>query len=63
MGRDYSLTNPGPDFVIRVPNSDTLMEEVEPLEPGNYMVTAGVKNSGTGARALAVTYFTVGEVE
>jgi len=61
VGQEYSLLDPGPDFLIRVPNSDTLLERIEPLRPGVYMLTAGVKNSQLGVETLAVTRFTVGE--
>ncbi|MBU0718367.1 MAG: hypothetical protein KJ749_08980 [Planctomycetes bacterium] len=59
-GRDYSLTAPGDDFVIRDPTGATLTD-IGPLDPGRYLVAGGLKQTGTDTRVVAITYFTVGE--
>jgi len=56
---EYSLLKPGNDFVIRNRNSGDVVREIAPLEPGTYVIAAGIKNAKTGKEALAVTYFTV----
>jgi len=60
-GRDYSLTNPGDDFVIRDGNTRDIIAEISPLPAGEYALAASVKNTMKDVAALAVTYFTVGE--
>ncbi len=60
-GRDYPLLNPGDNFVIRNGLSGDTVREIAPLAPGTYAVVGGLENKSTGKRALAVTYFTVGE--
>jgi len=60
-GRDYPLLNPGDNFVIRNPLSGDIVREIAPLAPGTYALVGGLENRATGKRALAVTYFTVGE--
>ena len=60
-GTDYSLLNPGSEFIIRVAGSEELLSEIDPLAPGAYLLTAKVENREMGAETLAVTFFTVGE--
>jgi len=60
-GRDYPLLNPGDNFVIRNGLSGDIVREIAPLAPGTYALVGGLENRATGKRALAVTYFTVGE--
>ena len=60
-GRDYPLLNPGDNFVIRNALSGDIVREIAPLAPGAYALVGGLENRATGKRALAVTYFTVGE--
>ncbi len=60
-GHDYSLLNPGQEFIIRLAGTDELISEIDPLAPGSYVMTAKVENRETGVETLAVTYFTVGE--
>lgn len=59
IGREYSLLNPGDDFVIRNINNGDVVKEILPLPPGKYAFMAGVKNTTSGKETLAVTYFTV----
>ncbi|MHC4698062.1 MAG: hypothetical protein ACYTFA_15120, partial [Planctomycetota bacterium] len=58
---DYSLLNPGTEFVIRIAGTDELLTEIDPLGPGSYLLTAKVENREMGVETLAVTHFTVGE--
>ena len=60
-GREYPLLNPGENFVIRNGLTADSVKEIAPLAPGTYAVVGGLENKATGKRALAVTYFTVGE--
>lgn len=60
-GREYPLLNPGDNFVIRNGLTGDIVKEIAPLAPGTYAIVAGLENRSTGKRALAVTYFTVGE--
>lgn len=60
-GRDYSLINPGDDFVIRDGMTREIVVEISPLPAGEYALAASVKNTKKDVAALAVTYFTVGE--
>lgn len=62
VGRDYSLLAPGKGFVIRAPTGD-ILDRIEPLAPGRYLIAASVENPESDKTALAVTYFTVGEAE
>lgn len=59
-GRDYSLLNPGENFVIRNGLTGDIVKEIAPLAPGTYAIVGGLENRSTGKRALAVSYFTVG---
>jgi len=59
-GKDYSLLNPGGNFVIRNGWTGDVVLEVAPLAPGAYAIAAGLENAKTGKKAAAVTYFTVG---
>lgn len=61
VGKDYSLTNPGNDVVIRnlLSEDKPVVDHIEPLKPGKYGLTAAVSNAKTGDEVLAVTYFTV----
>lgn len=58
-GRDYSLLNPGDDFVIRNGWTGDVVREIAPLPAGTYAIAAGLENASTGKKAAAVTYFTV----
>lgn len=60
-GRDYSLLNPGENFVIRNGHTGDIVKEIAPLAPGTYAIVGGLENRSTGKRALAVSYFTIGE--
>lgn len=60
-GREYSLLNPGDNFVIRNGLTGDVVKEIAPLAPGAYAIVGGLENRSTGKRALAVTYFTVGD--
>jgi len=60
-GREYPLLNPGDDFVIRNGLTGDIVKEIAPLAPGTYAIVGGLENRATGKRALAVSYFTVGE--
>jgi len=60
-GKDFSLLNPGGDFVIRNGATQDLVERIAPLAPGTYAIAGGLRNKQTGKEALAVTYFTVAE--
>lgn len=60
-GTDYSLLNPGPEFILRIAGSDELLSELDPLAPGAYLLAAKVENREMDAATLAVTYFTVSE--
>ncbi len=60
-GCDYALLNPGDNFVIRNGLTGDIVKEIAPLAPGTYAIVGGLENRSTGKRALAVTYFTVGE--
>lgn len=60
-GREYSLTNPGSDFVIRDGQTRDIISEIPPLPAGEYALAASVKNTKKDVAALAVTYFKVGE--
>jgi hypothetical protein len=59
IGRDYSLLNPGDNFVIRNGMTGDEIKEIAPLPPGKYAIAAGVSNAASGKQSLAVTYFTV----
>jgi hypothetical protein len=61
LGREYSLLNPGDDFVIRNGLTGDIVKEIAPLAPGTYAIVGGLENRSTGKRALAISYFTVGE--
>jgi len=61
VGRDYSLVDPGDDFIIRNWTTGDVVRQIAPLPPGTYAFAGGVRNQQTGKEALAVTYFTVGE--
>lgn len=60
-GREYPLLNPGDNFIIRNGLTGDIVKEIAPLAPGNYAIVGGLENRSTGKRALAVSYFTVGE--
>lgn len=59
VGKEYSLLNPGENFVIRNGLTGDEVKEIAPLPSGKYAFAAGVKNATTGKETLAVTYFTV----
>jgi hypothetical protein len=59
VGQEYSLLNPGENFVIRNGLTGDVLKEISPLPSGKYAVAAGVINTATGKQSLAVTYFTV----
>jgi len=59
VGREYSLLNPGDDFVVRNGLTGDEVKEISPLPAGKYAIAAGVTNSASGQQTLAVTYFTV----
>ncbi len=63
VGQEYSLLNPGSDFVMRIAGTENLVDQIEPLAPGSYMLTAGVENKAMEVKTLAVSYFTVGQGE
>ncbi|UCE60031.1 MAG: hypothetical protein JSU63_21635 [Phycisphaerales bacterium] len=63
VGYDYPLLNPGSDFVVRIAGTEDILDQIEPLAPGSYMLTAGVENAEMGVKTLAVSYFTVGQAE
>lgn len=60
-GRDYSLLNPGENFVIRNGWTGDVVKEIAPLASGTYAIAAGLENAKSGKKAAAVTYFKVGE--
>jgi hypothetical protein len=60
-GHDYSLLHPGEGFTIRNRLTGDVVSEIAPLEPGSYLIAAGIKNLETGKEALAVTQFVVGD--
>lgn len=60
-GREYPLLNPGDDFVISNRLTGDVVKEIAPLAPGTYAIVGGLENRSTGKRALAVSYFIVGE--
>ena len=60
-GREYPLLNPGDNFIIRNGLTGDIVKEIAPLAPGTYAIVGGLENRSTGKRALAVSYFTVGE--
>ena len=59
VGKEYSLLNPGENFVIRNGLTGDEVKEISPLTSGKYAIAAGVTNGATGKQSLAVTYFTV----
>lgn len=59
VGTEYSLLNPGENFVIRNGMTGDEVKEISPLPSGKYALAAGVVNTSTGKQSLAVTYFTV----
>jgi len=59
VGHEYSLLNPGSEFIIQDKISGLVITEIPKLAPGMYGLAAGIKNEETGAQGLAVTYFTV----
>ncbi len=61
QGTDYSLLNPGDNFMIRNGLTGDLVREIAPLAPGTYALAAGLRNAKTKKEAAAVTYFTVVE--
>lgn len=63
VGKEYSLIEPGDNFIIRDAKTGELADEIAPLAPGTYGLSAGIKNAAKEAEGLAVTYFTVGEPE
>ncbi len=60
VGREYSLLNPGENFVVRNWHSGDEVRQIAPLSPGTYMIAATVANRDSNKSAAAVTYFTVG---
>lgn len=60
-GHDYPLLHPGENFVIRNGLTGDVVTEIAPLAPGAYAIVGGLENRATGKRALAVSYFTIGE--
>lgn len=58
-GRDYSLTHPGDDFVMRDGMTRDILTEIPALPAGEYALAASVKNTKKDVAALAVTYFNV----
>ncbi len=60
-GKEYSLTNPGNDFVIRNGMTRDIVVELPELPAGVYALACSIGNSSKEVKALAVTYFTVGE--
>lgn len=62
VGRDYSLVSPGNGFVIRTATGD-IVDGISPLAAGRYFLVASVNNPESDKTALAVTAFTVGQVE
>ena len=61
VGKEYSILDPGDNFIIRDAMTKEVVEKIAPLAPGTYGIVGGVKNTETEAEGLAVTYFTVGE--
>ena len=61
VGQDYPLLNPGDNFVIRNGLTGDIVKEIAPLAPGTYALVGGLENRTTSKRALAVSYFTVGD--
>lgn len=59
IGREYSLLNPGEDFVIRNGLTGDEVREIAPLPSGKYAIAGAITNAATGKQSLAVTYFTV----
>ncbi len=59
IGREYSLLNPGENFVIRNGLTGDEVKEIAPLPSGKYAIAGAVVNSASGKQTLAVTYFTV----
>ena len=47
--------------VIGVVSIGDIVKEIAPLAPGTYAIVGGLENRSTGKRALAVSYFTVGD--
>ena len=60
-GKDYSLLNPGDNFIIRNGWTGDVVREIAPLAPGTYAIAAGLENAKSGKKAAAVTYFKVGD--
>jgi len=59
-GKEYSLLEPGPGFVILNAQTRDPVNRIPPLAPGVYGLVGRVTNADTGQEGLAVTYFTVG---
>lgn len=58
-GTEYSLIDPGEGFVVRSFGDRKIIEKIDPLTPGTYMLVGTVRNAKSGKQALAVTRFTV----
>lgn len=59
VGKDYSLSTPGDNFVIRERPTLDVVDSIKPLPPGTYLIAASIENPDTKKVGLAVTYFTV----
>lgn len=62
-GTEYSLVEPGEGFVLRSFGDRKIIEKMDPLAPGTYMLVGSVRNAKSGKQALAVTTFTVAASE
>lgn len=59
VGKDYSLLDPGKDFVIRNGLTRDVVEQIAPLPPGQYLLASAIGAPNSGKRVLAVSHFTV----
>lgn len=60
VGKDYSLLDPGKNFVIRNGLTRDVVEQIAPLPPGKYLLATAIGAPTSGKRVLAVSHFTVG---
>lgn len=63
VGKVYSLVDPGENFTIREPETGEVVDCIEPLAPGKYLIAGKLENRAQGIETAAVTYFTVGAGE
>lgn len=63
VGREYSLLQPGDNFIIRNWATGDVVRQIAPLSPGRYLLAGGLRNVATKKEAAAITFFTVGEGE